>query len=77
MYILGVLCKSIMVVGLGSHFCSLEEENPLTQVFCSLEEETHLRRFSTGVYKEGSFNSWRGHIFHSAQSYFPFQVFFN
>ena len=39
-------------------------------------KKTHLRWFSTGVYKEGSFNSWRGRIFHSAQSYFLFQVLF-
>ena len=39
-------------------------------------KKTHLRKFSTGVYKEGSFNSWCGRIFHSAQSYFTFQVFF-
>ena len=39
-------------------------------------KKNHIRNFSAVVYKEGSFNSWRIHIFHSAQSYFPFQVFF-
>ena len=38
-------------------------------------KKIHLRGFPTRVYKEESSNSRRGHIFHSAQSYFAFQVF--
>ena len=44
-------------------------------MFVHLRKKTHLPRFSTGVYKERSFNSWRGRIFHLAHSYFPFQMF--
>ena len=64
-----------MVVGLEPHFCSLEENTYLRRFSVHWRKKTHLRRFFTGVYKEVSFNSWRGHIFHSAQSYFPLQVF--
>ena len=33
-------------------------------IFINWREDFCLRSVSTGVYEEGSFNSWCGHIFH-------------
>ena len=78
MYILGV---SVVQVHhgcwVGTSFLLIGGRKPTLVGFLFIGgNKTNLRRFYTGVYKEGLFNSWRGRIFHLARLYLPFTVFF-
>ena len=66
MYILGVIVMQVHHGRwVGTSFLFIGRRKPTYVGFCSLGVITHLRRFYTEVYKEGSFNSLRGRIFHS------------